>query len=82
MAFGLGEIYYGLEAPVDGATQLLAQYLTAEKTPGYNIPRIYSGILREKSKQLFETYVTLHPPSGLRAFVEQLLEEEEEKKNP
>ena len=58
MSFCVGEIYYSLEAPCDGAVSLAKQKWDkdSKEYPGYKLPTIYSGILRNESKQLFIKY--------------------------
>lgn len=59
MSFGIGEIYYALEAPLDGAVNLAKQKWNEDikEYPGYKLPPIYDGVLRDESKQLFRKYV-------------------------
>jgi tRNA(adenine34) deaminase len=67
MSFFLGEIYYGLESPGDGAVDLVRNWTRAEKDyPGYQIPKITGGLLRQESIDLFRAYVRLTPPGPRR----------------
>src|SRR5205823_756976 len=47
MSFMLGEVYYGLESPSDGAVALARGWRRKEEDfPAYRLPRIEGGILR------------------------------------
>ncbi|MGD9100220.1 MAG: deaminase [Anaerolineae bacterium] len=73
MSFFLGEIYYGLESPGDGAVNLVQAWVRKEEDmPGYQLPKITGGLLREESIELFKKYVSLHPPGPMRAWAETL----------
>lgn len=75
MSFFLGEIYYGLESPGDGAVNLIEAWARKEDDmPGYQLPGITGGLLREESIRLFEKYVSLHPPGPMRDWAETLTE--------
>jgi tRNA(Arg) A34 adenosine deaminase TadA len=67
-AFGVREIYYGLEAPLDGAVSDLRlggpQVTTA---PEYrSFPIVTGGVLRSEALDLFHRYVEVHGPSAKR----------------
>lgn len=73
MSFFLGEIYYALESPGDGATGLVQAWERREEDiPGYQVPRISGGVLRAESIELFEQYVSRHPPGPMRDWAETL----------
>jgi tRNA(adenine34) deaminase len=73
MSFFLGEIVYGLESPGDGGVSLVRAWERKEKDmPGYQIPKITGGLLREESIRLFEEYVSLRPPGPMRDWAETL----------
>ena len=75
MSFFLGEIYYGLESPGDGAVNLVKAWVRKEDDiPGYQIPEIRGGVLREESIKLFERYVLLQPPGPMREWARTLAE--------
>lgn len=75
MSFFLGEIYYGLESPGDGAVNLVKAWVRKEDDiPGYQVPEIAGGLLREESIKLFEEYVSLHPPGPMREWAQTLTE--------
>ncbi len=73
MSFFLGEIVYGLESPGDGGISLVRAWVRKEEDmPGYQIPRITGGLLREESIRLFEEYVAERPPGPMRDWAETL----------
>jgi tRNA(adenine34) deaminase len=71
MSFFLGEIIYGLESPGDGAVGLVQSWVRNEEDiPGYQIPRLTGGLLREESIRLFEEYVARRQPGPMRDWAE------------
>jgi tRNA(adenine34) deaminase len=73
MSFFLGEICYGLESPGDGAVNLVRTWVRKEADiPGYRLPKITGGLLREESRVLFERYVSVHPPGPMRDWAQTL----------
>jgi tRNA(adenine34) deaminase len=73
MSFFLGEIYYALESPGDGAVELVQAWERKEDDiPGYQLPKISGGLLREESMGLFERYVSMRPPGPMRDWAETL----------
>ncbi len=73
MSFFLGEVYYALESPGDGAVNLVKAWVRKEEDiPGYQLPKINGGLLREESIRLFEEYVSLRPPGPMRDWAETL----------
>jgi tRNA(adenine34) deaminase len=74
MSFFLGEIYYALESPGDGAISLVREWQRKEEDiPGYQLPKITGGLLREESINLFEIYVSISPPGPMRDWAETLV---------
>jgi len=73
MSFFLGEVYYSLESPADGAVDLV-QGWTRRKAdmPGYRVPQVVGGVLREESIRLFEAYVAQSVPGPMRDWAETL----------
>jgi tRNA(adenine34) deaminase len=58
MSFFIGEIYYALESPIDGAVHLAQNWNPqSEEIPGYTLPQIAGGVLREESRALFAEYI-------------------------
>jgi tRNA(adenine34) deaminase len=73
MSFFLGKIIYGLESPGDGAVELARRWVRKEEDiPGYQIPKITGGLLREESRSLFAAYVARHEPGPMRDWAETL----------
>jgi tRNA(adenine34) deaminase len=73
MSFFLGEIVYGLESPGAGAVELVRAWVRKEEDiPGYRIPKITGGLLREESIRLFDEYVARREPGPMRAWAETL----------
>ena len=67
MSFLLGEIYYSLESPGDGAVNLVETWARKKADmPGYVTPKITGGILRAESIALFKKYVSICPPGPMR----------------
>ena len=61
MSFFLGEVYYGLESPGDGATALVQNWLRRDADfPAYRVPKIQGGFLRAETIALFQEYVAQH----------------------
>jgi len=74
MSFFVGEIAYGLESPGDGAVALVRAWARKEQDlPGYEVPRIRGGLLREETIGLFEAYVARRPPGPMRDWAETLV---------
>jgi tRNA(adenine34) deaminase len=74
MSFFLGEICYSLESPADGAVDLVRSWIRREDDlPGFQVPRITGGLLRDESVRLFERYVSQHPPGPMREWAETLV---------
>ena len=75
MSFFLGEIYYALESPGDGAVDLVRSWVRREEDiPGYQLPKITGGLLRADSIRLFADYVSRRPPGPMRDWAETLAE--------
>ena len=73
MSFFLGEIFFGLESPADGAIDLVKGWnRQVDDMPGYQLPRITGGLLRAESVELFEKYVSLHESGPMRDWAETL----------
>jgi tRNA(adenine34) deaminase len=73
MSFFLGEIYYALESPGDGAVDLASAWVRKEEDiAGYQLPKITGGLLREDCIRLFAEYVSRCPPGPRRDWAETL----------
>ena len=69
MSFFIGEIWYALESPSDGAVAAARAWSPeSQDFAAYRLPRITGGLLREESRALFARYAGLCPPGGLRDF--------------
>jgi tRNA(adenine34) deaminase len=65
MSFMLGEIYYALESPSDGAVALARGWQRDKANfAGYQVPEIHGGLLRRESRALFVKWMDVHPPGG------------------
>ena len=74
MSFYIGEIYYALEAPMDGAVRFADQFWDKEckEMPSYRLPKIHGGILREEVKDLFKDFLQRNKPGAFFDFAESL----------
>jgi tRNA(adenine34) deaminase len=59
MSFYIGEIYYALESPLDGAANFATQFWrnNQKEIPAYGLPGIHGGLLRIQGKDLLREYV-------------------------
>jgi tRNA(adenine34) deaminase len=63
MSCFIGHVVYSLEAPEDGAVELVRrEYERRQITglAGYHMPKITMGLLREESRQLFRRFAELN----------------------
>jgi tRNA(adenine34) deaminase len=66
MSFHIGEVYYGLESPGDGAVELIKKWKRkSSDIPSYKAPAINGGLLRQECIDLYKEYVTLYNSGGL-----------------
>lgn len=73
MSFFLGDIVYALESPGDGAVELVRSWARREEDiPGYRVPGITGGLLRDESARLFKAYVARRDPGPMRDWAETL----------
>jgi tRNA(adenine34) deaminase len=73
MSSFIGEVYYALESPADGAVAVTREWNPqSEDFASYRVPSIYGGILRAESKALFKAFADRCEPGGLKAFAEGL----------
>lgn len=75
MSFFIGEIYYALEAPIDGAVENAKLLWDKEndEIPAYKLPKFYSGVLREQSQDLLREYIHIKKSGPLVEFSKTLL---------
>jgi tRNA(adenine34) deaminase len=58
MSWFLGEVYFALESPGDGAIEMATNWVRKEEDiPGYQLPKLEGGLLRDESIKLFQEYV-------------------------
>lgn len=75
LVFGVENIHYSLESPIDGATKYAsAYYEQLTNTLGYGRPSIQGGLLRDETLKLFEDYYTNSKNNGYRKWVQSLLQ--------
>lgn len=66
MSFNIGEVYFALESPGDGAVDLIEKWdRKSSDIPSYKAPKIQGGLLRQESIDLFKKYVSLYNSGGL-----------------
>lgn len=69
MSFCVGEVYYAVESPGDGAGALVEQWQRkAADFPSYRVPAIVSGVLRDESIALFQAYTQRYTTGGMAAW--------------
>lgn len=74
MSFFLGEIYYGLDSPSDGAVKLVNSWRRqVDGFPAYRIPRITGGILAVESDALIRQYIARYPAGPRSEWARSLL---------
>lgn len=73
MSIFLGEIVYALESPGDGAVELVTGWSRKEEhIPGYQVPKIIGGVLRQESQDLFKRYCSVHQKGAMHDWAESL----------
>jgi tRNA(Arg) A34 adenosine deaminase TadA len=75
MSFYIGEIYYALEAPIDGAVNFAVQFWheNRKEIPSYGLPVIHGGLLKSESQDLLRDYINLVQDGPLVEFSRTLL---------
>lgn len=75
MSFYIGEIYYALESPIDGATDFAMQFWleNRKEMPSYSLPVIYGGLLKSESQDVLREYIDLVPNGPAVAFSKTLV---------
>jgi tRNA(adenine34) deaminase len=69
MSSFIGEVYYALESPSDGAVEMARAWNPqSDDFAAYRLPKTTGGLLREESKALFTEFAEICPPGGLRDF--------------
>lgn len=73
MSFFIGEIYYALESPMDGAVELAHQWNPNDGGfASYRVPKITGGVLRKESQELFHEFFQISEQGGLKTFANSL----------
>jgi tRNA(adenine34) deaminase len=73
MSFFIGEVYYALEAPIDGAVGFAKEFWKgSSEIPAYSLPKIYGGILRNQSQELFAEYTKQNNSGAMYEFAKTL----------
>lgn len=73
MVLGVAQIYYGLEAPDDGAAGVPAVWRPARQTmPFAKFPAISGGHLREACREPFARFAATAPEGGMRRYAEEM----------
>ncbi len=75
MSFYIGEIYYALESPIDGATSFAIQFWqnNQKEITGYRLPNINGGLLRIQAKDILREYISIVPDGPLVSFSKTLI---------
>lgn len=73
MAFGVAEVYFGLESPGDGAAGVAAGWQPHDSTPWFRAPSMVGGVRGEQCRELFRRYCQVAPESGFRRWAETLV---------
>jgi tRNA(adenine34) deaminase len=70
MSFYIGEIYYALESPIDGAADFAVHFWQTNRKEilEYSLPKISGGVLRAKGKDIIREYLTIVPNGPLAEF--------------
>lgn len=70
----VGEIYYSLESPTDGGAVWTEKTWKNHHTSSvFKLPKVYSGILKDKSKELFKIFLESYPQGGISECVKTLI---------
>jgi tRNA(adenine34) deaminase len=72
MTLGIGEVYYPLDSPGDGAASVVAGWQPHPDMPWYAAPVVAGGIRQEESRSLFRRYCRTAKDSGFRRWAETL----------
>ena len=73
MSSFVGEIYYALESPIDGAVEITQKWNPqSDDFASYRVPKIFGGLLRQESQELFKRFAEKCEPGGLKIFAESL----------
>lgn len=73
----IGAVVYALESPSDGAVETFRAWDAGRKQasmPGYNLPEIRRGVLRQEAASLFREHGSRSPAGWAKAWAEELAE--------
>lgn len=75
MSFYIGEIYYALEAPIDGAVDFATRFWqeNRKEMPSYSLPDIFGGLLKSESQDVLREYIDLVPNGPVVEFSKTLI---------
>lgn len=74
LVFGVGNVYFSLESPIDGATKYASAYYDQlNNTLGYSRPSIHAGLQRDETIKLFEDYYNTSDDNNYKKWVHSLL---------
>jgi len=76
MSFFIGEVYYALEAPIDGAADFAQKFWqeNRKEIPAYSLPVIHGGLLKSESQDILREYIDLVPDGQLVEYSKTLIE--------
>lgn len=76
MSFFMGEIIYALEAPMDGAVDMVKENWKkdCDEIPSYSLPVFKGGVLREEARSLFAEYADMVKSGAYHDFAKSLAE--------
>ncbi|ADL49943.1 nucleoside deaminase [Clostridium cellulovorans] len=71
----IGEIYYSVPSPIDGAVALAESSLNSNNVeiPSYTLPKCFGGVLQEEGKELLKRYVEIKEEGALVNFCKKLI---------
>ncbi|MBV1854894.1 nucleoside deaminase [Catellatospora tritici] len=73
MALGVSQVYYGLEAPDDGAAGIPAVWQPARQTMSFSqLPVVTGGYLRRECRDQFRRYALTAAKASLRQYAESM----------
>jgi len=73
MSLFISEVHYALESPSDGAVNIAKIWdPQSDDYPAYRLPKVYGGILRKNSQELFIRYTATCEPGAIRDWAKSL----------
>jgi tRNA(adenine34) deaminase len=74
MALGVGEVYFALESPGDGGSEIAATWRPSRDLAWFVAPAVTGGVRREESRALFRRYCATASDSGMRRWAQTLVD--------